>query len=206
MLVLDNDCVRFYNLFLIAFGGVKLFFESLYAINVFESFLMMTKVSRHTFTETERSSIWLHLLSLETWKASFNVPSDDLGSHLDYLSVSLLEMPHCKACQGGYIARRCTKWCLATRGPFQSHRLIYLPVWASSQMRNIAGTHAPGMAGTFSPPPQVSDPDMHHGTCVTHVPWCLPGSLTSSYRWSRRRGKTFPAFPAHAQPAIVRIW
>ena len=23
----------------------------------------------------------------------------------------------------------------------------------------------------FSPPPRVSDPDMHHGTCVTHVPW-----------------------------------
>ena len=23
----------------------------------------------------------------------------------------------------------------------------------------------------------VSDPDMHHGTCVTHVPWCMSGSL-----------------------------
>ena len=30
--------------------------------------------------------------------------------------------------------------------------------------------HAPGMQGTFSPPPRVGDPDMHHGTCVTHVP------------------------------------
>ena len=30
--------------------------------------------------------------------------------------------------------------------------------------------HAPGMPGTFSPPPPVSDPDMHHVTCVTHVP------------------------------------
>ena len=39
--------------------------------------------------------------------------------------------------------------------------------------------HAPGMPGTFSPPPRVSDPDMHHGTCVTHVPWCIPGSLTN---------------------------
>ena len=27
--------------------------------------------------------------------------------------------------------------------------------------------------------PQVSDSDMHHGTCVTHVPWCISGSLTS---------------------------
>ena len=26
--------------------------------------------------------------------------------------------------------------------------------------------------------PLVSDPDMHHGTCATHVPWCMSGSLT----------------------------
>ena len=71
--------------------------------------------------------------------------------------------------------------------------------WASCKIRKIAGAHAPGMPGTFSPPPRVSDPDMHHGTCVTHVPWCMPGSLTSGFLWSRRWGKTFPAFPAHAQ-------
>ena len=49
--------------------------------------------------------------------------------------------------------------------------------------------HAPGMTGTFSPPPRVSDPDMHNGECVTHVPWCMPGSLTSGFLWSRWRGK-----------------
>ena len=49
--------------------------------------------------------------------------------------------------------------------------------------------HAPGMPGTSSPPPRVSDPDMHHGTCVTHVPWCIPGSLTSGFLWNRWRGK-----------------
>ena len=43
--------------------------------------------------------------------------------------------------------------------------------------------HAPGMLGPFPPPPMsgkplISDPDMHHGTCVTHVPWCMSGSLT----------------------------
>ena len=41
--------------------------------------------------------------------------------------------------------------------------------------------HAPGMLGTFSPPLGASYPDMHHGTCVTHVPWCMPGSLTSGF-------------------------
>ena len=40
-----------------------------------------------------------------------------------------------------------------------------------------------------SPPPRVSDPDMHHGTCVTHVPWSMSGSLTSGFLWSRWRGK-----------------
>ena len=49
--------------------------------------------------------------------------------------------------------------------------------------------HAPRMPVTFSPPPRVSDPDMHHGTCVTHVPWCMPGSLYSGFFWSRWRGK-----------------
>ena len=26
--------------------------------------------------------------------------------------------------------------------------------------------------------PLVSEPSMHHGTCVTHMPWCMSGSLT----------------------------
>ena len=32
--------------------------------------------------------------------------------------------------------------------------------WASCQIRKIAGAHAPGMPGTFSLSPHVSDPDM----------------------------------------------
>ena len=48
--------------------------------------------------------------------------------------------------------------------------------------------------------PLVSDPGMHHGTCVRHVPWCMSGLLT------RGAGKTYQAFPAHAQLAILRIW
>ena len=42
--------------------------------------------------------------------------------------------------------------------------------WASCQIRKIADAHAMGMPGAFPPPPRVSDPDMHHGMCVTHVP------------------------------------
>ena len=30
--------------------------------------------------------------------------------------------------------------------------------------------------------PLVSDPGMHHGTCVTHMPWCMSGLRTHSGR------------------------
>ena len=59
--------------------------------------------------------------------------------------------------------------------------------WAPCQIRKTVGAHAPGMPGTFSPQARGSDPDMHQGTCITHVPWCMPGSLTSGFLWSRRR-------------------
>ena len=37
--------------------------------------------------------------------------------------------------------------------------------------------------------PLVSEPDMHHGTCVTHVPWCMSGSFT------RARGENIADIP-----------
>ena len=35
--------------------------------------------------------------------------------------------------------------------------------------------------------PLVSDPGMHHRTCVTHVPWCMSGSLTNGGGEKRSR-------------------
>ena len=60
--------------------------------------------------------------------------------------------------------------------------------WASCQYVIMRLAHAPGILGTLSPTPRASDPDIHHGTCVTHVPWCMSGSLTSGFLWSRWRG------------------
>ena len=37
--------------------------------------------------------------------------------------------------------------------------------------------------------PLVSDADMHHGTCVTHVSWCMSGSLP------RGGGENIPVIP-----------
>ena len=41
------------------------------------------------YTETEDSSGWLPMSSLETLKGCFNAPCDDHGSHTDDLSVSV---------------------------------------------------------------------------------------------------------------------
>ena len=63
-----------------------------------------------------------------------------------------------------------------------------------SRYAKLRVVHAPGMPGTFTPPPRVRDPDTHHGTCVTHVPWCMTGSLTSDFLWSRWPGNV-PSIP-----------
>ena len=49
--------------------------------------------------------------------------------------------------------------------------------------------HAPEMLGTFPRHRGYGDPDMHHGMCVTHVPWYMPESLTSGFPWSLWQGK-----------------
>ena len=72
----------------------------------------------------------------------------------------------------------------------------------------LRGAQAPGMPGTFFPGSDfkgkslVSDPGMHHGMCVTHVPWCMSGSLTCS------GGENVPCIPgacaSHNSTYLVR--
>ena len=69
----------------------------------------------------------------------------------------------------------------------KTHGCDVLPNGSLTRYVILRVAHAPGMPGAFSPPPRVSDPDMHHGTCVTHMPGCMPGSLTSRFLWSRWR-------------------
>ena len=66
---------------------------------------------------------------------------------------------------------------------------MLLPNGPLTRNANLLVAHAPGILGKFSPSSRLSYTDMHHGTCVTHAPWCKPGSLTSSFLWSRRREK-----------------
>ena len=82
----------------------------------------------------------------------------------------------------------------------------YFGQWASYQIRKIAGCACAGNAGNVFPrrrlqrKPLISDPGMHHGTCVTHVPWCMSGSLTCG------DGENVPGIPGACAPAILRIW
>ena len=62
-------------------------------------------------------------------------------------------------------------------------------LWASYQIRKIAGCTCAGNAGNVFPPPRVTDPDMNHDTCVTHEPCCMMGSSTSGFLWRPWRGK-----------------
>ena len=73
------------------------------------------------------------------------------------------------------------------------------------------------MPGTFSPSPQVSDPDMHHGTLTSGfllksaagenvpgipVPWCMPGSLTSGFLLKSAAGENVPGIPGTCATCI----
>ena len=84
--------------------------------------------------------------------------------------------------------------------------VVWHTACASYQIRKIAGCACAGNAGNVSPrrqfqrKPLVSDPGMHHGTCVTHVPWCMSGSLTCG------DGENVPGIRGAWAPAILRIW
>ena len=88
---------------------------------------------------------------------------------------------------------------------FKSVDWMLKHTWASYQIRKIAGLCMRRECQERFPrhrlqrKPLVIDPGMHHGTCVTHVSWCMSGSLT------RGGGETSPSCPAHAQLAILRI-
>ena len=89
---------------------------------------------------------------------------------------------------------------------YPRHSSVHMASWASYQIRKIAGCACAGNAGNVFPrrrfqrKPLVSDPGMHHGTCVTHVPWCMSGSLTCG------DGENVPGIPGACAPPILCTW
>ena len=90
----------------------------------------------------------------------------------------------------------CSQWVMeCSHFHYQSNAQIYVYCkhhihgMGILQIHKNAHCACAGNAGNVSQPPRVSDPDMHHDTCVTLVPWCMLGSLTSGFLWSRWREK-----------------
>ena len=79
------------------------------------------------------------------------------------------------------------------------------PSWASSQILKPAGCVCAGNAGNVFPATDFK------GNRQLATPACITAHASRTCRDACRdrgsvAGKTFPAFPAHAQPAILRIW
>ena len=78
--------------------------------------------------------------------------------------------------------------------------------WASYQIRKIVCCACAGIAGNVFPATSFK------GKRKLVIPACITARASRTCRdacrdlYSVGAGKTFPAFPAHAQPAILRIW
>ena len=91
--------------------------------------------------------------------------------------------------------------------PDVSHkgRLTLRTPWASYQIRKIAGCACAGNAGNVLPATDFK------GNCLLAILACITARAWRTCRDACRNrqpamGKTFPAFPAHVQPTILRIW
>ena len=71
--------------------------------------------------------------------------------------------------------------------------------WASCQICKIAGCAYAGNAGNVFPATEFK------GNRWLAIPACIPTRASRTCHDAVAE-KTFPAFPAHAQPAILRIW
>ena len=110
-----------------------------------------------------------------------------------------LSLNSCNSPENNGIEKSSSKACFRSRF-VESYSMGLLPDTQNCGLRMRRECRERFVHRRLQRKPQASDPGMHHGTCVTHVSWCMSGSLM------RNGGETFPAFPAHAQPAILRIW
>ena len=87
--------------------------------------------------------------------------------------------------------------CTITRQTMHGPLARYVKLWVA---------HTPGMPGMFSAPPtskeSASYRSRHASRHVRHARDVMHDGIANPH-W---RGKTYPAFPAHAQPSILHIW
>ena len=167
---------------------------------------LISKPMRHI------STILSHCTQLCVWRYPIWV------MNVCYIEISTMYMIRIQCKNLGYALRN-TSQDLCTRSHLQNIVMIWyrsILLIVSSLISSASQTsydyhngpltryvklrvaHASRIPVTFSPPPRVSDPDMYHGTCIPHVPWCMPGSLTGGFLWSRWRGKRSRHYGARA--------
>ena len=130
----------------------------------------------------------------DTWSVNSSRQSNTFRRQQTRISLATGRFPSQRASNAENVS---IWWC---------HHEIMACSWASYQIRKIAGCACAGNAGNVFPRRRfqrkslVNDPGMHHGTCVTHVPWCMSGSFTCG------DGENVPGIPGACAPAILRIW
>ena len=78
---------------------------------------------------------------------------------------------------------------VATQSPRQSQAMRLLPDTQNCGLRMCRECRERFPRYRLQGKPLVSDPGMHHGTCITHVPWCMSGPLI------RCGGENVPCIP-----------
>ena len=83
---------------------------------------------------------------------------------------------------------------------------LALSPWASCQIRKIVGCACAGDAGNVFPANAGYQSRHASGHVCDARAVMHAGIADKRFALKPVEGKTFPAFPAHAQPAILRIW
>ena len=104
-------------------------------------------------------------LSFSSLERVQSKPSRNQKVLIQYLSSGNLRILHPALCErlSLFNWQASPKLCLCS----SLYKMQDGPLARYVKMRVV---HAPVLPGTFSPPPLVSDPDMHQGTYLTHVP------------------------------------
>ena len=95
-----------------------------------------------------------HLTQCLQWLCSVNLDNKETVSSIWHGSIPLFD-----------VVTRGSLWC-------RSHGPLTRYVKLCQECRERLPRHR------LQRKPVVSNPGMHHGTCVTHVPWCMSESLT----------------------------
>ena len=115
------------------------------------------------------------------WYLSHSILGNDIVYHINECRNISRDLDHWK-CRlisynvfnfffflGGAVEGSLKETCVTPRTSYQTRKI-------ANCIRRECREHFP--RHRLQRKPLVSDPGMHHGSCIKHVPWCMSGSLT----------------------------